>query len=353
MAQAAQALAWQQDIPVRYRTREDEDRIDALLREWDGEEDPDFPGCAPVPMTVEQFRSYDGRVEYWSRDRGMAWILRDASPDHESAGSILPALITRMSMERGSTIRCWGALRMVVCDRFSQLSEGMHPDQSIYLRPERWTPSGRETVIGEDPPPDIVLETDHTTDVRRKKLGVYRRWRVPELWVETPDAPTPSRPRGLAVGLSIYVLQGKRYVQKTESAALPSWRADQIHRALNEPTPSAQTIEDVMRVGRLLGDSDGTGPMDDVQIAGYMRRAHEVGQQAGYGDGHRAGLSEGRAEGQAEGLADAAAAILRLRGIVMAEDFDERLASMRLPSDVLLDAAQRCSTEADFWARLG
>ena len=329
--------------------------LDYVMR-YDGPEDPDFPGCVPIPMTAEQFEDYDGGVEYWSREQGMAWVLREAGPDHENPGGHLPSLLTRVALERGSQIRCWGGLRMVVVDFAGRASEAMHPDQSVYLRPDVWTPSGRETVIGRDPRPDVVLEVDHTTDVRRRKLDIYRQWRFPEVWVETPDAPSPSRPRAVVPGLSIYILEDDEYSRKPVSVALPTWQANEIHRALNEPAESPETIGHLVRVGRKLGDLDGTGPTNDPQIAGYMQRAHRVGQRTGFArgreQGHAEGMAAGREQGHAEGLASAALAVLHRRGIALSDDAERRLAATQATSEMLLAAASECSTEADFWARL-
>ena len=312
-------------------------------------------------MTAEQFEDavldYDGPEGVAYSDGagirlGMAWVARDGGPDHENARGHLPALLTRLALERGSPIRCWGGLRMVVVDRDGRATEAMHPDQSVYLRPSSWTPSGRQTVIGSDRPPDVVLEVDHTTDVRRKKLGIYHRWGVPEVWVETPDAPSPSRPRGVVPGLSIYVLEDLGYGIAPVSAALPTWQAYEIHAALNEPSASADTIESLVRVGRALGDEEGTGPMDDVQIAGYMRRAHGVGQRTGFARGRELGLAAGLAEGRRDTLASAATEVLRLRGITLSDETKRRLAATTLTEEALLAAAMGSSTEADFRMRL-
>ena len=325
--------------------------LDYVMR-YDGPEDADFPGCVPIPMTAEQFQDYDGGVEYWSREQGMAWVLREGGPDHENAGSHLPALLTRVAMERGSPIRCWGALRMIVVDSAGRPTEAMHPDQSVYLRPDVWTPSGRQTVIGRDPRPDVVLEVDHTTDVRPRKLGIYRRWRFPEVWVETPDAPSASRPQGVVPGLSIYILGDDVYRKSPVSAALPTWQANEIHRAFNEPSASPQTIEHLVRVGRKLGDLDGTGPINDTQIAGYMRRAHGVGQRTGFTRAHEQGHAEGVAVGHREGLVSAAVEVLRARGITLSVDAQRRLSETTVTPEALLAAAAHCSSEADFWARM-
>ena len=330
----------------------EEDSVRNFAADYDGPEDAHFPGCVPIAMTVEQFERYDGRVEYWSAEHRTAWICCDGGPDHEGPGGYLPSLVTRIALERGSPIRCWGALRIATVDAAGRSRESMHPDQSIYLNPGIWTPNGVRTQVGRDPRPDVVLEVDNTTDVRRNKLGVYAEWRFPEVWVETPDAPTPSRPRGLRSRVTIYVLDGDDYVERTESKALPSWRATEIHQALNEPVPSAGTIKDLVRVGRILGDAEGTGPRDDEQIAGYMRRAHEVGQNIGFAQGREAGRESGVAEGRRRGLADAAMALLRSRGVEVSDDFEERLAASTVAPETLLASAAHATSASDFWRRL-
>ena len=195
--------------------------------EYAGPEDSDFPGCVAVPMTPEQFESYNGdlKIEYWSRAEGTAWIVRDLpSPDHEHPGSILSGLVTRISQERGSPIRCCGTPRMDLEDSAGETVESTAPDQCVYLNPGAFLPSGKASVLGRDPHPDVVLEVDHTTDIRRRKLDIYRRLGYPEVWAETPDAPSASRPRGVAPGLTIYLLEAGRYRKATESVAFPTWR---------------------------------------------------------------------------------------------------------------------------------
>ena len=46
--------------------RFDEDRLREYVTNYDGPEDPDYPGCVPIPMTREQFDNYEGGVEYWT-----------------------------------------------------------------------------------------------------------------------------------------------------------------------------------------------------------------------------------------------------------------------------------------------
>ena len=75
---------------------------------------PDFPGCDPVSLpTWEDVWAYDGRIEYWSAEAGTAWVLRDAGPVHEIPPHLLSELLTRISLERGSRIRCAGAVYLM------------------------------------------------------------------------------------------------------------------------------------------------------------------------------------------------------------------------------------------------
>ena len=148
MAETAPTLAAGRPSYETADGRFDEDRLRKFVEDYNVPEDPDYPGCVPIPMTLEQFDNYEGGVEYWSRERGTALICRDGSPAHEIPGGRLPGLLTRVEMERGSPILCCGALKMVTVDGAGQTAEGMHPDQSVYLRPGAWIPSGRRTVIG-------------------------------------------------------------------------------------------------------------------------------------------------------------------------------------------------------------
>jgi hypothetical protein len=242
----------------------------------------EFPGCDPVPLTTwEDVQAYDGRIEYWSAASGTAWILRDAGPVHESPPSLLNELLTRISLERGSRIRCCGAVYLMERDGDGRPAQVMVADQTIYLHPEVWLPGDPAIVQGEDPLPDVILEVDHTTDVRRDKLPLYEAWGFPELWVDTPDAPSPSRPRRLRPGLTIYLLEDGRYRIAGESRAFPTWSATAIHGALNETRFSPRTLDDLTRVGRRLGRQEGTTLDDDPQLGRHRRQARDAGRAEG------------------------------------------------------------------------
>ena len=187
----------------------------------------------------------------------------------------------------------------------------------------RWTSSGTRAsragaafskripdaglIVGVHDLPDVVLEVDHTTDVRRGKLALYAAWGFPEVWVDVPDVPSPGR----APGLTVHRLAGVGYRTASASAGFPGLTAAEIHAALNEPAP------------------DGTKP-DDTP---WLRRAREAGRAA-----ERAAVLR---------------AMLAGRGMADVEHVLATLDLGALPLDVLLDAARRCRDAADLRARLG
>ena len=286
--------------------------------------DPDFPGCDPVPLpTWDDVWAYDGRIEYWSAETGTAWVLRDAGPVHEIPPHLLSELLTRLGLERGSRIRCAGAVYLMERDAAGRPRQVLVADQTIYLDREVWTPRDPAIVKGEDPLPDVLLEVDHTTDVRRNKLPVYEAWGFPEVWVDTPDAPSPNRPRRLRPGLTVYVLDGGRFRIAGESRAFPTWTVAQIHAALNESRLSPRTLADLTRVGRRLGEQDGTTPDDDPQLGRHRRQARDAGL--------RAGLAQGRAEGIARQRTLLGRLAARKFGPLTAERIADRLAGIEDP----------------------
>ena len=188
-------------------------------------------------------------------------------------------------------------------------------------------------VVGEHPLPDVVLEVDHTTDVRRGKLSLYESWGFPELWVEVPDQRTPSRPVSRRSGLTIHVLQDGRFRESPDSHAFPGWTAVEIHAALNERRRSPGTYAVLERVGSVLGAREGTGP-DDDPLLGSQRRA-------------------ARREARHEALAAMARAVLRQRGITVSREFAASPALFAgCSEEAVVAAALACATERDFVERV-
>ena len=306
----------------------------------------EFPGCRPVTITREEIETWEGRIEFWDADTETAWMVREPTgAAHEHPSQRLAGLCQVIASVRGSPIECFGTMDLLLRNERGERWRILQADQSVYLHPGRdRLPDPAGMVVGEHDFPDVVVEVDHTTDVRRGKLQLYEEWGFPEVWVEVPDRYSPSRPSGRLPGLAIHLLDGGAYRTDTESRAFPSWTAHEIHTAMNEPALSAATGDVLTRVGRALGARDGTGP-DDTS---WLRAQREEGRAMGW------------AQGQAQGQAQARVAFLEtLMPRVLASRGQPgpgpRLDASELAGvtdEEVVDALLRSTDESDFRARL-
>lgn len=269
---------------------------------------PEFPGCRPITIRRDELGSREWRFEFWDADTETAWVVRDVSATHEFPSHLLSALSHMIASARGSPVTCFGNMDLELRGEDGERRRIMQADQSVYLHPERSRLPDKGMVRGEHDFPDVVLEVDFTTDVRRGKLGLYEQWGFPEVWVEVPNRYSPSRPARRPMGVTIHLLEGGAYRTAPESRAFPGWTAEEIHAALNEPTVSEDTVRVLTRVGRTLGAREGTGPDDMPWLRAHRRegwvRGHAEGRAEGRAEGHAQGLAEGQAEGHAQGLAE-------------------------------------------------
>ena len=327
----------------------------------------EFTGCEAVPMTLEQYHEFEGRLEVWDRELKTAWMVREGPmPAHEGPGQSLGMLVARIAAVRGSPIKCYGTMVLMVEGPDGEPMRLMQADQTLYIDPEKTHLIGaRAMLVGSHNFPDVVLEVDNTTDVRRGKLKIYEAWGFPELWVDVPDARPASRPKSRVSELTIYLLEDGVYQPAPESRAFPGWRVEDIHLALNEIVPSLRTNRILERLGRELGARDGTGPDDDPLMRSLRKESEERGRLKGRAEGQRlgrvegraegqaAGRAEGRAKGQAEAVARMVARMLRSRGIETPAAFPANVQGFAKASETdLVEAALACDDEADFRARV-
>ena len=295
----------------------------------------EFTGCTAVPMSYDQLRRFDGRLEVWDAESETAWMVREpTSPTHESPSHGLAGLVERIAAVRGSSIKCYGSMDLLRRDARGEPRRIMQADQTVYLYPRRAELLGASAmVVGRHNYPDVVLEVDHTTDVRRGKLKLYESWGFPEVWVEVPEQWVASRPRGLGPGLTIHLLEDGVYRASPESVAFPGWRVEAIHEAMNEAERSVRTNERLERLGRGLGSREGTGPDDDALM--------------------RSLRGQSRAEGEKKGRAGMVRQMLLSRDIEVSEGFPSNVPGFgESPEAVLVDAALACDSERDFHARI-
>jgi hypothetical protein len=293
---------------------------------------PEFPGCRPVTIRRDEVDTWDGRFEYWDSVSETAWVVREVTATHEFPSHLLSALSHMIAAERGSPVTCFGNMGLELRDEGGERRRIMEADQSVYLHPERSRLPDRTMVRGEHDFPDVVLEVDFTTDVRRGKLGLYEEWGFPEVWVEVPERYAPSRPAGLKPSLVIHLLEGGAYRTAPESRAFTGWTAEEIHAAMNEAELSAATSDVLSRVGKALGARGRTNP-DHMPWLRAQRR-------------------EAREEARARTMAAVATRILASRGLpglsapLDAEDLSG------VPDDDAVDALLQCEDESDLRSRL-
>ena len=193
--------------------------------------------------------------------------------------------------------------------------------------------AGASAEVGADHVPDVVLEVDYATDVRRGKRGLYETWGFPGVWVEVREGGSPRRRRGLTIGGGRTAIGRRR--RASPCRAGPRWR---FTRPLNEPALSEATRAVLQRVSRVLGATAGTGPDDDPWLGEHRREARAEGPV------------EGHAADRAEAYVEFVRSILQNRGLDVSERLAARIAGE--DPDAVVAAALVCQDEADLVGRL-
>ena len=301
----------------------------------------EFPGCRARRLTAQALEALEedpkNRFEYWDRDTETVWQVRESVTDaHERPGCRLVECCQVIAASRGSMMECMGGMDLWFPDEEGRKRKILQADQCVYLHPARSRlPDGEGMSLGVHDFPDVVLEVDHTTDIRRGKLGLYEAWGFPEVWVEVPDRYTRSRRRGVRPGVTMWVRgQDGRYRDSPESRAFAGWRAVEVHAAMNEESWTEETCEVLDRVGRRLGTAEGTSP-DDLA---WVRR-------------HRA---EGEAKGRAEGATRERARLMSLLvDKVLGPDYPpDASLPPGLSDEELIDLLRECAKDPGLRARL-
>ena len=287
--------------------------------------DEDFPGCESFHLPASEIDTYEGRLEFWDGDTETAWkVCEPTSIYHEQPARRLGRMAERVASLRGSTIETFGSADLLRVDAFGRKHWLMQADEVLYLHPERVRLQGPAIEVDADPLPDVVLEVDHTTDVRRRKLGIYKASGFPEVWVLVPWEASVRAP-----GLAIHVRRGEVYREEAESRAFPGWHSEEIFRALTEAPLSEVAWRALERVALSMGAREGTKPEDDPLMRSQNARA------------------------RTEGRVDMVAAALRARGIEADLDVTEdRTLLGELSDDALMAAALACTDAVDFRRRI-
>ncbi len=301
----------------------------------------EFAGCESASATEEDLRGpvwAERRYEYWHKASETAWFVREETFTHAASPLRLARFLQRVEQVRGSRIVSFGPGGLRILGPDGKPGDIMQPDLSVFVHPAHTRMPGPHVLTqGVHDWPDVVLEVDNTTDVRRGKLRRYQEWGLPEIWVEVPERGTRGRPRSLRPGCVIHRREAPgRYRRAEESGALPGLAADEIHAVMDEWDVDAMAHV-ARRVGKAMGVAGGT-TVDDDPLVGQM-------------------LAEGRREGLAQGRAEMIGMMLRSRGIAVSPNFPARLpgvsrALATADESRLFEAVSRAADEADFVDRL-
>jgi Uma2 family endonuclease len=108
-------------------------------------------------------------------DRGTLEITMPLE-EHEFYRELIGRFIYFLVSELGLKIKSMGSTTLARED----LERGAEPDNAYYIQNQARV-AGKKINLGQDPPPDLVVEVDIThTDIN--KLELYARLGVPELW---------------------------------------------------------------------------------------------------------------------------------------------------------------------------
>ena len=294
--------------------------------------DEDFPGCESFHLPASELDHYEYRLEFWDGDTETAWkVCEPTSIQHEEPSRRSCRWQQRFESLRGSRIACYGSADLVRRDATGRKRWLMQADEVLYLHPDRVRLQGPAIEVDADPLPDVVLEVDHTTDVRRRKLGIYKESGFPEIWVLVPWEASVRRP-----GLAIHVRRGDVYREEPSSRAFPGWEG-------GGDSPRADRGADVgggVACAGAHGAGDGS------------TRGHEAGGRSAHALASARGHGGNGAHGR-EMLASNVLAVLKARGIAVARDTAElRELLDALSGDAALAAALACTDEADFRRRV-
>lgn len=169
------------------------DEYELLMQDLDGRHNPRL--------------SYDcGRLEVVS-----------TSSKHDKYAWFVDKLIWDFCEAQGLSLGGYGHATW----RRKRAAKGAEADNSYYLANERTVSSKDNIDLEVDPPPDLVVEVDLTTDSRRK-LPIYAGLGVSEVW--RYDGET----------FHFHALTGTRYAEITESRCLPGFTVSLLMETIED-----------------------------------------------------------------------------------------------------------------------
>ena len=155
---------------------------------------------------------------------GTVWVTSPSFP-HERLKTRLGHFVSEVVT--GLEIPCIAAASTTFRRRAKR--GGVEGDQTYYLANEKRVRGKAKLHLKIDPPPDLAIEAVHSHDADGA-IEVYRRFKVPEVWVCDEDE------------LTILVLQPNgRYDKSATGATFPFLTAAEVYGWVRSPQPEPDT----------------------------------------------------------------------------------------------------------------
>jgi Uma2 family endonuclease len=157
-------------------------------------------------VTWEQYEAFltelgeDRRVPRINYSNGLLEIMSPL-PAHERPHRIIGYIVTFILDAQG---RDWEDFGSTTFKRPKQA--GLEPDTCFYIKNSEQVRDCLQMDLDKNPPPDLAIEADVTS---KTTFEAYEAMKIPELWVYD------------SAKITIYLLQGERYVAQPTSAVFP------------------------------------------------------------------------------------------------------------------------------------
>ncbi|MFN7947007.1 MAG: Uma2 family endonuclease [Blastocatellia bacterium] len=155
--------------------------------------------------------SYSVRIFY---DQGKMEIMCPV-PAHEKPVKVVHTLVIVLRDELDIDIESLGATTY----REELKERGAEPDDSFYIQNAAAVIGKLDLNLRHDPPPDVVVESDHTSS-SLDKFAIYAALGVPEIW------------RIIRNQVHIRLLEAGEYKESAISRAFPFVSADKLNECL-------------------------------------------------------------------------------------------------------------------------
>lgn len=147
-------------------------------------------------------------------DRGVLDIMT-LSMFHEKISRLIDLFAMLFALSRRVRIQGIGS----ATHQRPDLDRGVEPDQGYYIQHAGQIRGRDELDLEHDPPPDLVVEVDHTSGSVPKQLPIYAALGVPEVWRRQEQ-------------LTVHSLVDGEYVEREGSSCLPGFPFERLREAL-------------------------------------------------------------------------------------------------------------------------